>query len=489
MGLPPDTVFGRRRTHSQTYRMAGFGGIPQHMLDSMPPDMLAGLKAQMSGKRGTPEGFEDKTSPPSTGTDYARLVSAPFSFATHRGEFPAYARVGGLRSARGQAMNGKRCWVHGALGGVGDRLRVVYLEDAAEPGAFEAAKAAPTAKIANVKPENLRLQRHVVAADPPPGRTLLSALAGDDVDAAAPPRPGFFVFYPGLRRGAADVRGHPCVNVDVAALGNWGSAISAAASEAEMATRLATIKAQRGLAPDAWDPLNGPGWPGIYLDGRKKGLADADARDVVACASWVEAWALWAEIEASVRAIPNALAPGSIRAVCDGGADVQIGLGGASSQPYLVPLRARLPPGTTAAAFDAACEWLLRTSALGRGQATNDIGTGFLGAHVLDGDDGGRTGVALFAVQGMYAPEDMVNNWARKGHFAATIDGTRFNFATGRAAYAADDAVAAPIERPVRREWSRLSASPCGRFTNAEWWYNGSNYDFGDTDLEFESEV
>ena len=37
------------------------------------------------------------------------------------------------------------------------------------------------------------------------------------------------------------------------------------------------------------------------------------------------------------------------------------------------------------------------------------------------------------------------------------------------------DEAPALVDKPRLREWSRLAASPCGRFTCAEWWRNGSN--------------
>ena len=419
---------------------------------------------------------------PAGSCDYARIASAPFSYGTYRTD-PMYCVIGGLASERGRTMNGKRGWVHGRRGGEpGERARVLYREGDAEPGPFEALRASPAARAANLKVENLRLPRRVVVADPPK-RTLLSALAGDAAAGAAP-APGFFVFYPGLRLGAGACLEHGAIRVDVAGLGNWGATISRNATEGEVRERLKEMKESVGLAPDAWDPLDGPGWPGIYTDRSARGVADADPADVVKCGSWVDAWALWAEIEQVVGSRGGGRGGQALKLHYEGGAEVTANAA-AASQPYMIPMRCVLPAATKSADFAAAVRWMVAASPLGRSQATNDIGLGVLGAHVIDGD-GFCTGVALFSTQGNFAPEDFTSNWENaKFKAAATLDGARFTFEVGRAAYASAADGATPRERPRAREWSALLKSPCGRFTYSAWWNNGSNYDFEESDLEF----
>ena len=98
-----------------------------------------------------------------------------------------------------------------------------------------------------------------------------------------------------------------------------------------------------------------------------------------------------------------------------------------------------------------------------------------LGATVVE-RDGILTGVAIFSTQGSFGPEDFCSDFeAKKARWAATLDGTRIAFEVGRSAYSRDDAVTPAREKPLRREMYGLFRSPCGRFTLASWWQNGSN--------------
>ena len=465
------------------------GPIPQHMLDSMPPDLRAMMDKHMAGPtaRGYPAAFLDEASPPVEGLDYGRIASAPMSWMTFRNaKSPCYVRIGGLTSERGQGMNGKWGWAVKTIGKIADlapdaRLKVLYREDAGEPGPLPATEAeqAASLKAANLKVSNLRLARATVS-DAPPERTLLSALAGDvdgddDVEAG---EGKFWVFYPGLRLGADKCLDFKdAVRVDVAKMGNWGSQISTAATEDAMKRHMQSMKAEQGLPSDAWDPMSGPGWPGIYTDRRSRGLRAAAAEDVVECKSAVEAWALWSEIETKARANLGGGTLGSMHMKYDDGSRASVNPF-AAHIPFFTPMRARLAPGTSDGDFADALRWLLNHSFFGRDQATNDIGLGLLGAYVIPGDDV-ATGVGLFSTQGSYAPGDFVANFAaHKARFAVTLNGRRFALEQGRAAFEPGDSEA--LEKPKRREWGSLNASPCGRFTCSTWWSDGSNYDDDD---------
>ena len=74
---------------------------------------------------------------------------------------------------------------------------------------------------------------------------------------------------------------------------------------------------------------------------------------------------------------------------------------------------------------------------------------------------------------------------AKKARWAATLDGARVAFEVGRSAYSRNDAVTPACEKPLRREMYGLFRSPCGRFTLASWWQNGSNAPEG-ASFEFE---
>ena len=239
------------------------------------------------------------------------------------------------------------------------------------------------------------------------------------------------------------------------------------------------MKAAGGLAASAWDPLDGPGWPGIYTDLRSRGVAEAAAEDVVECDSLAEAFALWSEIDSVVGANRPGVGGlegvmGSMELNYDGGATTMVRPGSAS-QPYITPMRARLPPGTTARTFRDFCQWVVWTDGCGITCCEDSVGLGLLGATVVE-RDGILTGVAIFATQGSFAPEDFCSDFeAKKARWAATLDGVRVAFEVGRSAYSRDDAVTPAREKPLRREMYGLFRSPCGRFTLAGWWQNGSN--------------
>ena len=44
---------------------------------------------------------------------------------------------------------------------------------------------------------------------------------------------------------------------------------------------------------EEWNPLDGPGWPGIYTDRRSQGIHLAPDKYVTRCDTWEEAWKLW----------------------------------------------------------------------------------------------------------------------------------------------------------------------------------------------------
>ena len=99
------------------------GPIPQHALDSMPPNLRAMMDKHMAGPtaRGYPAAFLDEASPPVEGLDYGRIASAPMSWMTFRSaKSPCYVRIGGLTSERGQAMNGKWGWAVKTIGKIAD---------------------------------------------------------------------------------------------------------------------------------------------------------------------------------------------------------------------------------------------------------------------------------------------------------------------------------------------------------------------------------
>ena len=151
---------------------------------------------------------------------------------------------------------------------------------------------------------------------------LLSARAGDvdDALAAAPAERGFFVSRPGARRRRAERHAPRAVDRPRAArqMGQRGDGADADRRDARAACR---VQAPRGLPADAWDPLHGPGWPGVYTDRRLAGVREAPPEDVLTAASWAEAFELFAQLK---EAAPGSGGPVPTRAVFAIGADVTV---------------------------------------------------------------------------------------------------------------------------------------------------------------------
>ena len=108
-----------------SFHDASDGPIPQHMLDSMPPEIRAWHDKMMHQQAsGRPALFADEPSPPCEHLDYGRIVSAPLSWMSFRGKTPVYVRIGGLTSERGQHMNGKCGWAVKAAGRAGQESEI-----------------------------------------------------------------------------------------------------------------------------------------------------------------------------------------------------------------------------------------------------------------------------------------------------------------------------------------------------------------------------
>ena len=250
--------------------MASFPEIPASLLDDLPAHLRASMQRALgrSSGSGHPAGFENETSDEaaSGSIDYGRIVSAPMSRMSFR-EAPCYVRFEGLGSDKGRSLNGRHGW---AFRRAGERLRVLHVEGATHPGAFEDAKASLGATEVSVQAQHLRLARFaapapdVARASGGVSELLYSARCGD-VDETVAPEVGFFVFYPGLRRGANGILSYDgALRVDAALVGGWGGE-SPGMSVDGVRALLQDMKAQRGLDGGAWDPLDGPGWPGIYF--------------------------------------------------------------------------------------------------------------------------------------------------------------------------------------------------------------------------------
>lgn len=90
-----------------------------------------------------------------------------------------------------------------------------------------------------------------------------------------------------------------------------------------------------GGSREMWNPLDGPGWPGIYTDRRSHGIHLAPDKYVTRCDTWEEAWKLWHRT------------------------------GGAHSREWFKCFRTPIPRGITRAQFAAIVDWFVCHTRMG----------------------------------------------------------------------------------------------------------------------------
>ena len=299
----------------------------------------------------------------------------------------------------------------------------------------------------------------VAAAMVPP-----AAPVADDEEA------GFYVFYPGLGSvPTACSSTRAALRLGVAKLGNWGSALprqhradrGSAPGEAR-----ADERRQAALAASAWDPLDGPGWRGIYTDLRSREGRRAAAEDVVECDS--------------LSPRPSRCGVGSTRRRrfeqerrrAEGrGHGAELRRRGDNDGPPRLGVAAGIhahAPLTAARGGDAGPSETFAEGSYGRragGGITcceDSVGLGLLGATIVE-RDGIFTGVAIFAARGCPTrPRTSSATSEPKARWAATLDGVRVAFEVGRSAYSRNSSGARPVARGAKRMRRALQIAHCG---------------------------
>ena len=419
----------------------------QTLLDSVPEEYrlkLIDARALLEGKPvyEVPADFEDDPSDPHP-LAYSLIESAPLADACFRNGSPILVEAFGLVSEDGLKLNGARGW---AVKRVQHRLKVWFdAKHLREPAStLDVLRKAPSAFAKNLRPAHLRLCRTAVSITPVTAHRLLSAWAGDvTYGQKASPGEGFFVFFPGLREGVHGIEGFEALRCCPADVGRWGA--EKPLSESRVRQQLLERKGW-----DAWDPLDGPGWPGLYDDRRRLGVASADRRDVARRATFREAVQLWSQIDGRMA-------------------------GTNGYQPYVVILRCRTAASSDL--FRATMDWLMQTCF--RDRLTTTCGLALLCATVVN-----ETGFVVLATQGGREHEALLNDIeASTAPFCFAIDDQRIAFERGVDELSEDKVVEAQ-DKPKKREWRQFLKSPCGRFSVTSWWRDGSNYPFADALLE-----
>ena len=368
---------------------------------------------------------------------------------------PVHVRVSGLESEKGRQLNGQRGYIVAKTGGSPCRYAVALGVDA--PKDMREIRAAYAAgHMQNLKLSNLLLEPEVapVVANPSYRSAnkhgLLSARAGDvdDALAAAPAERGFFVYSPGARLGVAQSGTHPALWIDPAQLGRWGSAAMAPMPIDAMRARLVEFKRQRGLPADAWDPLHGPGWPGVYTDRRLAGVREAPPEDVLTATSWAEAFELFAQLK---EAAPGSAGPCQLALFFAIGADVTVD----DVHDFM--------------------RWFCSVH-LGAEWTSGYDGVGFCGAHVHESGAVRYACVAL-SIMGGFSPSDVLTNLGadeREPCFVYTLRGVPVRFQCGLPPSAPPPQDASPQahEKPPHLDWGGLARSADGRFDLKWWWFD-----------------
>ena len=423
----------------------------QGLLDSVPEEYrLKLIKARKMLEEAAEEGekpsdYENESSEPHP-LQYSLIESAPMSIASFRNNEPILVEVFGLTTEEGRKLNGKRGWVQRR---VEHRLRVWFSTTDDHEASLEELRRTPSCFSKNIKTAHLRLCRSTVAVRPVTEHRLLSARAGD-MDNATPrlgkfkteEEGGFFVFYPGLRK---DPESFDCLRCCPAEVGNWGG-VSDVLSEADVRHRLLQKK-------HAWDPLNGPGWPGIYDDKRRLGLVRACREDVAKRRTFREACALWSQIDERMSKVEG-------------------------YQPYVLILRCRTSASTEI--FREGVEWLVDTCM--RDRVVSTCGLSCMAATVVN-----TTGFLVLASQGGRERYELLRDIC-DGPFCFSIDDQRIAFECSSDELDDKDVIDAR-DKPKKREFQYFRTSPGGRFTFTSWWPDGSNYPFADALLEMRGDA
>ena len=423
----------------------------QGLLDSVPEEYRLKLikarrmleEAAEPGEK--PSDYENESSEPHP-LQYSLIESAPMSIASFRNNEPILVEVFGLTTEEGRKLNGKRGWVQRR---VEHRLRVWFSSTDSHEASLEELRRTPSCFSKNIKTAHLRLCRSTVAIRPVTEHRLLSGRAGD-IDNATPrlgkfktkEEGGFFVFFPGLRND--NIESFDALRCCPAEVGNWGGV--EALSEEDVRHRL--LRGKR-----AWDPLDGPGWPGIYDDKRRLGLVRAAREDVARRPTFREACELWCQIDGRMAKVEG-------------------------YQPYVLILRCRFS-GTTEV-FREGVEWLVNTCF--RDRVVSTCGLSCISATVVN-----TTGFVVLASQGGRERYELLRD-ITDGPFCFSIDDRRIAFESSSDELSEKDVIDAR-DKPKKREFQYFKRSPCGRFTFTSWWPDGSNYPFADALLEMRGDA
>lgn len=260
------------------------------------------------------------------------LSRAALVYRAARGLPAPRVRVDGLTSDAGQLLNGLTGVVATAAppasAGVDARVGVQVDDEAVGKKAIRLTNLVLLADRAPTYPSDAPYEHPAGLTAP---RRSQATCAGDILVSSAahggdarPARACFLVYMPGLRLGEAnflDLKSH---RFDPGHTMGWSSAMSyglpAHVGETVRSTMLTLFAEGHGdTPPGAWNPLTGPGWPGVYTDRRFRGVRDAPAEDVLEVPAWSAAAALFDRLqiqEGTTRFLPLRVALRGAAAAC-----------------------------------------------------------------------------------------------------------------------------------------------------------------------------
>jgi hypothetical protein len=273
--------------------------------------------------------------------------------------------------------------------------------------------------------------------------TILPARAGDFLHGSVRQQ-GFFVYYPGARvgRNAHRLREFPALRVCAADIGQWGSAMHSELSVHDVKLQLQQMKPQKRLPAHSWDPLHGPGWPGVYTDRRLEGIRLAPEEDVVELSSWSEAIKCWTELTR---------------------------LADDWSQGYVAPFRTAISDETKLDDVENAMRWYLAKTEFGKTMSSSD-GVAFCGAHIEEeGSRNPRYAFVLLSNQGGFSTHDFEDSFVANPMFKFELNGQPLVFSKTPLC---DGPTKQPAMKKIELDWASRKQSADGTLTCERWWYD-----------------
>mmetsp|Transcript_2836 Transcript_2836/g.3928 ORF Transcript_2836/g.3928 Transcript_2836/m.3928 type:complete len:579 (-) Transcript_2836:331-2067(-) len=295
---------------------------------------------------------------------------------------------------------------------------------------------------------------------------------------------GIYCFYPGLRLGVERFLEYKNSLHDCA-VHKLLSAQDDDLSPEAASLAIAQVKIKKNLPVTAWDPVNGPGWPGVYTSLNCEGISLAPREDVIKCKNWREAYELMSQV--FIRRWRAALSKANIHESAIQDLDSYLTTNEIDFNHFGGMLRAMIPKFITSIQVEACIRWLLSSTPAGRKLSRNH-GVG-LSAAIIPNDQPDMLLPATLNQKNRVLMRTAIIHLTFQSHAsaAAALDffesGSKQNFQQGWSLEIFGEPLVfslgglpitsvaeLPEPRNVNGEFCELLRSSCGSFTFTSWW-------------------